>query len=74
MENDYQYIDPDSLYTNENGVLHNIANIEDEQILIVFESFKVSKRIEELLENPIKITDSSALLEIHQHLFQDVYK
>lgn len=74
MENNYQYLDPDFIYTNKNGVLHNLANIEDEVILLAFESLKVSKRIEELLENPIKIKDSSSLLKIHHHLFQDVYE
>jgi cell filamentation protein len=74
MENNYQYLDPDFIYTNKNGVLHNLAKIEDEIILLAFESLKVSKRIEELLENPIKIKDSSSLLKIHHHLFQDVYE
>lgn len=73
MENNYQYIDPDFQYTNKNGVLHNLANIEDEKILLAYESLKVSKRVEELLENPIKIKDSSSLLTIHKHLFQDIY-
>jgi cell filamentation protein len=73
MENNYQYLDPDFIYTNKNGVLHNLAKIEDERILSAFESLKVSKRIEELIENPIKIKDSSSLLKIHHHLFQDVY-
>jgi len=74
MENNYQYLDPDFIYTNKNGVLHNLAKIEDERILLAFESLKVSKRIEELIENPIKIKDSSSLLKIHHHLFQDVYE
>lgn len=74
MENNYQYIDPDSKYTHKNGVLHNLANIEDEKILLAYESLKVSKRIEELFENPIKIKDSNSLLNIHHYLFQDVYE
>lgn len=74
MENNYQYIDPDYKYTNKNGVLHNLANIEDEKILLAYESLKVSKRVEELFENPIKIKDSNSLLIIHHHLFQDVYE
>ena len=73
MENNYQYLDPDFIYTNKNGLLHNLAKIEDEKILLAFESLKVSNRIEELLENPIKIKDSSSLLKIHHHLFQDIY-
>jgi cell filamentation protein len=74
MGNNYLYLDPDLKYTNKNGLLHNLANIEDENILLIFESLKVSKRIEELLEKPIKIRDSNALLKIHLHLFQDVYE
>lgn len=74
MENNYQYIDPDYRYTNEDGVLHNLASIEDEQILLTYESLKVSKRVEELFAKPIKIQDSNSLLVIHHYLFQDVYE
>ena len=74
MENNYHYIDTELKYTNKNGLLYNLANIEDEKILLVFESIKVSKRIEELIEKPIKIKDSDSLLKIHYYLFQDVYE
>jgi cell filamentation protein len=74
MENNYQYIDHDYKYTNKNGVLRNLANIEHEKILLAYESLKVSKRVEELIENPIKIKDSNSLLIIHYYLFQDVYE
>ena len=73
-ENSYRYLDPDFKYTDKNGLLHNFANIQNEKVLIVFESLKVTKRVEELLENPIKIKDSNTLLKIHHHLFQDVYE
>ncbi len=73
MENNYRYQDPDFRYTNSSGVLHNLADIAEEHILLVYESFKVSRRVEELLENPFKIKDSNTLLEIHHYLFQDVY-
>ena len=73
MENNYRYQDPDFRYTNSNGVLHNLADIAEERILLVYESLKVSRRVEELLENPIKIKDSNSLLTIHHYLFQDVY-
>ena len=69
----YSYLDPFNEYTLENGVLRNLAQIEDEKVLLVFESLKVSRRLEELYANPIKILDSSELLHIHRHLFQDVY-
>ena len=74
MENSYKYIDPKLKYSEENGVLFNLAEIADNKILIVFESLKVSKRVEELFEKPIKIKDSESLLKIHYYLFQDVYK
>jgi cell filamentation protein len=74
MENNYFYLDTEFKYTNKNGLLYNLANIENEKILLVFESLKVSKRIEELNENPIKIKDSNSLLKIHYYLFQDVYE
>jgi cell filamentation protein len=71
--NSYQYIDPDFHYSDSNGILINLANIKDEKILLVFESLKVSKRLEDLTEKPIQIKDSNSLLEIHYYLFQDVY-
>jgi len=74
MENNYHYLDTELKYTNKNGILNNLANIEDEKILLVFESLKVSKRIEELIDKPIKIKDSDSLLKIHYFLFQDVYE
>lgn len=74
MDNNYNYLDPDLKYTNKNGLLHNLANIQNENVLLIFESLKVAKRVEELFENPIKIKDSNTLLKIHHHLFQDVYE
>jgi cell filamentation protein len=74
QNNQYSYIDSKNRYTLNNGVLRNIANIEDEKVLLVFESLQVSKRLEELFFHPININDSSALLKIHHHLFQDVYE
>jgi cell filamentation protein len=73
MGNNYQYIDPEFIYTNKNGVLHNLASIEEENVLLAYESLKVSKRVEELIENPILIVDSNSLVTIHHFLFQDVY-
>jgi cell filamentation protein len=72
--NQYNYVDPLNQYTLSSGVLLNKANIEDEKVLLAYESIKVSKRLEELYLHPIQIKDSSALLEIHRYLFQDVYK
>lgn len=59
MENNYQYIDLEKKYFDNNGFLYNLTNIKDEKILTTFESLKVAKRLEELQEKPIKISDSS---------------
>lgn len=74
MGNNYQYIDPDYKYTGKSGVLRNLANIEDGKVLLAYESLKVSKRVEELFENPIKLKGADSLLTIHHYLFQDVYE
>ena len=74
MNNDYSYIDPDYAYTDpKSGVLRNREDINDARLLHVFESIKVSVRLEELQITPIKIKNSSTLLDIHKYLFQDVY-
>ena len=74
MKNDYHYIDPDHAYTDpKTGVLKNLENINDPHLLLVFESMKVSIRLEELQANPIKIKNSSSLFDIHKYLFQDMY-
>jgi len=71
----HSYIDPEYIYTNpETGVLRNKADIDDRNLLTAFESIKVGLRLEELLQKPIKIKNSSALFEIHKHLFQEVYQ
>jgi len=75
MSDGYQYIDAKNAYINPvSGVLKNIPNLVEESDLLFFESSAVSKRLEELHSQPIKIVDSSSLLEIHRHLFQDVYE
>ena len=74
MKNDYHYVDPDYAYSDpETGVLRNRENISDVRLLHVFESMKVSIRLEELQANPVKIKNISSLLDIHRYLFQDVY-
>jgi len=74
MGNNYRYLDPNHKYTDKNGVLYNLANIKDEKVLAVYESLKVSKRLEEIYENPLKSKDSNSLITIHHYLFQDVYE
>jgi len=74
MSNGYQYIDLKHAYIDPiSDILKNLPNLTEESDLLFFESSAVSKRLEELYFNPIKIIDSSSLLEIHRYLFQDVY-
>ena len=74
MPNKYHYIDRDYTYTDpETGVLRNLINAVDFNTLVLIESGAVTKRIAELHENPLRIKDSSTLLDLHKYLFQDIY-
>ncbi len=74
MPDSYKYVDHDYIYTDpKSGILRNLADITDPDVLLFFESGAVVKRIQELYENPIKIKGVDSLLSIHRHLFQDVY-
>jgi cell filamentation protein len=74
MSNSYKYIDPDFTYTDLNtGLLRNLLDITDPDVLLFVESGAVTKRIQELYENPIIIKGVDSLFQIHQHLFQDIY-
>jgi len=74
MSKEYQYLDPDYVYTDpDTGVLRNLAGIDDQRSLMFAESAAVSKRSGELRTNPIRIDSSRALFTIHHHLFQDIY-
>jgi cell filamentation protein len=74
MPNKYKYIDPEYVYTDPlTGGLRNLAGITDHDTLILVETGATTKRVKELWENPIKIKNSTTLLDIHKHLFQDIY-
>jgi len=74
MSNSYKYIDPEYTYTDpKTGLLRNIQNITDSDVLLFVESVTVTKRLQELYENPIKIKGIESLFEIHKQLFQDIY-
>jgi cell filamentation protein len=74
MSDSYKYIDHDYIYTDpKTGILRNLADITDPDVLLFFESGAVAKRIQELYEKPIKIKGADSILSIHRHLFQDVY-
>jgi cell filamentation protein len=70
MSNSYKYVDPDYTYTDPNtGILRNLADITDQEVLLFVESGAVTKRIQELQEKPIKIKGTESLFVIHRHLF-----
>lgn len=74
MSNSYKYIDPDFTYTDpKTGLLMNLQDITDPEVLLFVESGAVTKRLQELYEQPIKIKGIDSLFEIHRHLFQDIY-
>jgi cell filamentation protein len=74
MSNSYKYIDPDFTYTDpKTGLLKNLQDITDPDILLFVESDVVTKRLQELYGKPIKIKSIDSLFEIHRHLFQDIY-
>jgi cell filamentation protein len=74
MSNSYKYIDPDFTYTDpKTGILRNLQDISDPDVLLFVESGAVTKRLQELYEYPIKIKGIVTLFEIHRHLFQDMY-
>jgi cell filamentation protein len=75
MRDKYSYMDPDSIYMDaKSGVLKNLGNLTDAKDLSVFESMAVNKRMQELQKHPIAVKNAHSLLEIHRHLFQDVYE
>lgn len=74
MSNFYKYIDSDYTYTDaKTGLLRNLQDISDPDVLMFVESSAVTKRLRELDENPIKIKGIDSLFDIHKHLFQDIY-
>lgn len=74
MSKPYKYIDPAYTYTYpKTGVLKNLLEITDPEVLLFVESGAVSKRLLELYEHPIKIKSVENLFAIHKQLFQDIY-
>jgi len=74
MSNAYKYLDPDFTYTDpKTGLLRNLQDITDPDVLLFVESSLVTKRLQELYEQPIKIKGTDSLFEIHSYLFQDIY-
>ncbi|TAF72494.1 MAG: filamentation induced by camp protein fic [Bacteroidetes bacterium] len=74
MSNDYKYIDHDYTYIDpKSGLLRNLHDISDRDVLLFVESSAVTKRLQELSDNPIMVKGIESLFEIHKLLFQDIY-
>jgi cell filamentation protein len=74
MSENYEYLDPVYTYTDPtSGVLRNLADINNADDLLFFESTAVLKRANELETKPIPIKNVGTLFDIHRYLFQDVY-
>lgn len=74
MSSSYKYIETNYTYLDvKTGILRNLQEITDPDELLFFESGAVTKRLQQLYENPIKIKGIKSLFEIHKHLFQDIY-
>lgn len=74
MSDSYKYIDFNYTYVDpKTGILKNIPGITDPDVLLFVESGAVTKRLQELYNNPIKIKGIENLFDIHKHLFQDIY-
>ena len=74
MSDFYKYLDFDYTYVDpKTGILKNIPGITDPDVLLFVESGAVTKRLQELYNNPIKIKGVENLFDIHKHLFQDIY-
>jgi cell filamentation protein len=74
MFNSYQYIDTHYSYIDpETSVLRNLQGITDAEVLLFVESGAVTKRLQELYENPIRINGIANLFQVHEYLFQDLY-
>ena len=74
MSDSYRFIDPDYTYTDpKTGILRNLQEIKDPEVLLFVESGAVTKRLQELYVSPIKIKGIDSLFVIHKHLFQDIY-
>ncbi len=65
MSNAYEYIDPDYVYTYpKTGILRNLLDITDQKVLLFVESAVVTKRVQELYENPIQVIGIESLFKM----------
>ena len=64
MSNSYKYLDPDYTYTDpKTGILRNLQDIIEPDVLLFVESGAVTKRLQELYENPITVESIDSFLK-----------
>jgi cell filamentation protein len=74
VTNEYQYDDPDSIYTDPaTGVLRNKPGIADAATLVSVEALETAARLGDLERCPVRIKTSADLLTIHRFLFTNLY-
>lgn len=74
MSKSYKYLDSSFVYIDPaTGLLTNLLNITDPDVLLFVESGAVAKRLNELYDKPLQIHSINELFTIHKHLFQDIY-
>jgi cell filamentation protein len=66
MSSSYKYLDPDSTYTDPaTGLLKNLQDITDPDVLLFVESGAVTKRLQELYEQPFRNSQTSVSRHLH---------
>ena len=71
MSNSYKYIDPAFTYTDpKTGLLRNLQDISDPDVLLFVESGVVTKRLQELYKTPIKSRVLTAFLKFTDICFK----
>lgn len=63
MSDSYRYLDPSFTYIDpKTGILRNLQNITEADVLLFVESSAVTKRLQELFDKPVKITGINVFL------------
>jgi cell filamentation protein len=71
MSSSYKYLNPDYTYTDpKTGLLRNLQDISDPEVLLFVESGAVTKRLQELYKNPIKIKGVEIYLKFTSYFFK----
>ena len=73
MSDDYNYIDPDHVYTDpKTGTLRNLIGVIDRDALTFAETAATAKRANELRVKPILVIDSGTLCRYRSRQCGDI--